>query len=150
MMVWIAPLARSRSSVGGSGTTVGANRCGGGDRVVDAVGRRPLVDGVEQPAELEVGELALVPQRPGELGAAVADAGETADQLHADAGERVEVERGAFGRAGELHRRHAARPHDVVDLVVALVEHAGRLHPPVDVATPVHRAARERALPRPT
>ena len=42
-------------------------------RVVDAVGRRPLVDGVEQPAELEVGELALVAQRPGELRAAVAD-----------------------------------------------------------------------------
>ena len=53
-------------------------------------------------------------------------------------GERVEVERGALGRARELHRRHAAGPHDVVHLVVALVEHAGRLHPPVDVATPVH------------
>ena len=69
---------------------------------------------------------------------AVADAGEAADQLHADAGERVEVERRALGRSRELHRRHAAGPHDVVDLVVALVEHAGRLHPPVDVATPVH------------
>ena len=61
--------------------------------------RRPLVDRVEQPAELEVGELALVAQRPGELRAAVADAGEPADELHADARERVEVERRPFGRA---------------------------------------------------
>ena len=81
-------------------------------RVVHAVGRRPLVDGVEQPVELEVGELALVPQRPGELGAAVADAGEAADQLHADAGERVEVERRrvrAIRRAASTARGAPAR-----------------------------------------
>ena len=43
----------------------------------------------------------------------------------------------ALGRAGELQRRHAARPHDVVDLVVALVEHAGGVHPPLDVPAAV-------------
>ncbi len=60
------------------------------------------------------------------------------DHLHADAHERVEVVGGPLGGAGELHRRHPARSHEVVHLVVALVEHAGRVHPPVDVATPVH------------
>ena len=52
--------------------------------------------------------------------------------------ERVEVERGPFGGAGELHGGHAPGPDDVVHLVVALVEHAGRLHPPVDVPVAVH------------
>ena len=56
-------------------------------------------------------------------------------------GERVEVEGRPLGRAAQLHRRHAAGPHDVVDLVVALVEDAARLHPPVDVAVAVHAGA---------
>ena len=41
----------------------------------------------------------LLRNEPGELGAAVADPGELADQLHADAGQRVEVERGSLRRA---------------------------------------------------
>ena len=40
-------------------------------------------------------------------------------------------------RAGELHGRDAPRSHDVVHLVVALVQHARRFHPPVDVPVPV-------------
>ena len=39
--------------------------------------------------------------------------------------------------AGELHGGDAPRSDDVVHLVVALVEHAGHLHPPVDVPVPV-------------
>ena len=55
----------------------------------------------------------------------------------------------------ELQRGDAARPVDVVDRVVALVEHAGRVHPPLDVPAAIdagrpdvladgdrHRAAR--------
>ena len=45
-----------------------------------------------------------------------ADAGETADELHADVGQGIEVERRPVGRAGELQRGHTARPRDVVDL----------------------------------
>ena len=52
--------------------------------------------------------------------------------------ERVEVEGRAVGRAGKLQRGHAARPPDVVDLVVALVEHAGRIHPPLQIPAAIH------------
>ena len=138
MIVRIRPSVRSTSSLGRLGDGRRGEPVGRGDRVVHAVGGRPLVDGVEQAAELEVGELALVPQRPGDLRPTVADTREPADHLHADAHERVEVVGGPLGGAGELHRGHPASPHEVVHLVVALVEHAGRVHPPVDVATPVH------------
>ena len=57
-------------------------------------------------------------------------------------GERVEVDVAAVGRAGELQRRHAARAHDVVDLVVALVVHARGVHPPVDVPAAIARGTR--------
>src|ERR1700722_10841202 len=106
--------------------------------VVDAVVRRPFVDGIEQPPELEVRELALVSQGAGELGLSPVDPGESADQLYTDACERIEVERGPLGCAGELHRRNAPRPYDVVDLVEAFIEHAGCFHPPVDVPVAVH------------
>ena len=46
---------------------------------------------------------------------------------------RIEVEGRAVGRAGKLQRRNPSRPPDVVDLVVALVEHAGGVHPPFQV-----------------
>ena len=98
---------------------------------------RPPVDGVEQPVHLEVGQRALVAQRARELQPAVADAGEPADQRDADVGQRVEVERRPLGRADQLERGHPARPGDVVDLVVALVEHAGGVHPPLDVPAAV-------------
>ena len=108
------------------------------DLAVEAVLRRPLVDGVEQPVHLEIGERALVAQRTGELRLAVPDPGETADQLHADGAERVEVERHALGRAHKLHGRDAPRAGDVVDLVVALMMHAGMFHPPLDVLAAIH------------
>jgi hypothetical protein len=41
------------------------------DRVADAVRRGPLVDRVQQPVLLEIGELAQIAQRSGELGLAV-------------------------------------------------------------------------------
>ena len=66
-----------------------------------------------------------------------ADADQTTDELHADAGQRVEIDGPALGRAGELQRRHVASADDVVDLVVALVEHAGGVHPPLDVPAPI-------------
>src|SRR5262249_14722511 len=44
--------------------------------VVQTVGARPLVDRVEQPTELEIGQLALVPQRSRELRVAVTNPGE--------------------------------------------------------------------------
>ena len=50
-----------------------------------------------------------------------------------------------FGVADELHRRVTPGAIDVVDLVVPLVELADRVHPPVDVAAPVRRAAGGRA-----
>ncbi len=93
------------------------------------------VDGVEQPAELEVGERADVGQRPGELGDAVAHPGEPADDPHPVGPEGVEVE-GAVG-ADELERGEVARPDEVVDLVPALVEDAEHVEPPEDVAPAV-------------
>ena len=45
----------------------------------------------------------------------VADADETADQVDAALGQRVEIERRTLGRADELRRRYAARTDDVVD-----------------------------------
>ena len=68
----------------------------------------------------------------------VGDAGETAGQLHAGVGERVEVEGRAVGRSGKLQRGHAPRARDVVHLVVALVEHAGRVHPPFQILAAIH------------
>ena len=103
-------------------------------RVVEAVRARPFVDEVEQPAHLEIGERAHVAQRPGKLRLAVfGDAGETADQPHADVGEGVEVQGRAVGCAGKLQRGNPSRPRDVVHLVVALVEHAGGVHPPFQI-----------------
>ena len=57
--------------------------------------------------------------------------------LHADRRERVEVDRAPLGRADQLRRRKVAGADEVVDLVVALVEDAGGVHPPEDVAAPV-------------
>ena len=51
--------------------------------------------------------------------------------------ERVEVEVRPVGRADELGRRDVPRAHQVVDLVVALVEPADPVQPPHDVAAAV-------------
>ncbi len=98
---------------------------------------RPLVERVEQPLHLQIRERELIAQPAREQRAAVADRAQAADDLDASAGERVEIERRVLGRADQLRRRQAARAHEVVDLVVALVPDAGRLHPPEHVAAAV-------------
>ena len=107
-MVLIAPDVRSIPSGGDASTRVGGRRCGGSTVAVQAVGARPLVDEVEQPAHLEVGQRAHVAQRSGKLRLAVVDAGQPPDELDADAAERIEVERAPLVGAGELQRSHAA------------------------------------------
>ena len=69
-----------------------------------------------------------------EQGDPVAHRSEPTDDLHADLTERVEIDRAPLGRADQLRRRDVAGPDQIVDLVVALVEHAGGVHPPEDVA----------------
>ena len=51
-------------------------------------------------------------------------AAEAPDERGAPRGQGVEVEVGAVGRADELRRGDVPRAHQVVDLVVALVEPA--------------------------
>ena len=68
---------------------------------------------------------------------AVAHRGEAADELDPARRERVEVEVGVLRRADELRGRDVAGADEVVDLVVALVETPGPVHPPHDVAAPV-------------
>ena len=51
--------------------------------------------------------------------------------------QRVQIEVRPLRRADQLRRRHATRSHDVVDCVVALVEDAERVHPPLDVAAAI-------------
>ena len=50
----------------------------------------------------------------------------------------VEVQGRAVGRAGKLQRGDPSRPRDVVHLVVALVEHAGGVHPPFQILAAIH------------
>ena len=97
----------------------------------------PLVEAIEQAVQLEIGETAGVGQPAGEEGHAVADRPEATDDLDAELGERVEVERSALGSADQLRRRNVAGPDEIVDRVVALVEHAGGFHPPEDVAASI-------------
>ena len=110
---------------------------GRADVGVAAVRARPLVERVEQALHLEIGEREHVAQAAREQRAAVAHRGEPADELDADRAERVEIERGPLRRADELRRRQPARARQVVDLVVALVPHAGRVHPPQHVAAAI-------------
>ena len=103
----------------------------------DALGARvlgPFVDGVEQPAHLQVGQRAVIGQPAREQRLAVADGGELADDLDPGIAERVQVEAGMVPRPGQLQRGHPAGALDVVDLGPELVQHAGRVHPPLDVA----------------
>ena len=126
---------------------------------VEPVFGDPFVDLVEQAAELEISECAHVAQRPGEQRHAVAHGCEPAHEANPHAPQGVEVERDLLRRPDELRRGNVAGPTEVIDLVVALVEDAGRVHPPQDVATAVrarhpdvladghcHRAARGRDL----
>ena len=99
--------------------------------------RRPRRRSFEQAVALQVGERADVAQRAGEVRRAVAHRRQPAHELGAARHQGVEVEVAAVRRADELRRGHAAGAHDVVDLVVALVEAAGLLQPPHDVAPAV-------------
>ena len=88
---------------------------------------------------LEIGERAHVAQRSGELClAAFSDPCESADQPHSYLGEGIEVESRSIGCAGQLQRRNPARPRDVVDLVIALVEDTCGIHPPLQVLATIH------------
>ena len=104
---------------------------------VESVRGRPFVDPVEEPVHLEIREGALVPKRSRELRLAVPKPRETAHELHADSGERIEIEGTAFRAARELKGVHVPSPNDVVHLVVTLVENPCRVHPPLDVAPPI-------------
>ncbi len=90
---------------------------------------------------LEVGVGEQVGEPAGELRPPAVDAHQPADHVDAAGTQRVEVERAVLRAADELQRRQPAGPVDVVDLVVALVELADRIHPPVDVPAAV--ASRE-------
>ena len=85
---------------------------------------RPLVDRVEQAPSLRSASAHWLRSEPENWALPVVDAGEPADEVHADVRERVEIDRAPIGSAGELERRQAANPVDVVDSVVALVDAA--------------------------
>ena len=133
----MSPLVRSMPSGGESSTTVGSGRHAGSSSGVEPVLGRPLVDRVEQSPELEIGHRAHVAQRPRELRPSLADPGESADEADTDRRQRVEIKRRASWCADDLQRREPAHPDDVVDLVVALVHHAGVVHPALDVQSSV-------------
>ena len=86
---------------------------------------------------LQVRERADVAQAAGEQRAAVADGRPAADQLDAHRRQRAQIERRSLGRPDELRRRQPPRPREIVELVVALVPHAGRVHPPQDIAAAI-------------
>ena len=119
---------------------IDARRLGAVHRIqlaVKIVRRRPLVEHLQQPVQLEVGQLAQVAQRTRELQGAVADAGHASDDAHADRAQRVEVDVAPVGIAGNLERRQVARPVEVLHVVVQLVIHARGVHPPQDVAASI-------------
>ncbi len=71
---------------------------GGGDVAAGLVVRDPVVDAIEQSAELQVGHRAVVAQGTGELGLAVGNAGEPAHDLEAAAD--VNAFRSSVARSG--------------------------------------------------
>ena len=95
------------------------------------------VDAVEEPAQLEIGAGGVVGERAGELGSVAGDADELAGDLDAGGVQGVEVEGSSLGCADELGGWQPSGSLEVVDGVVALVEQADRVHPPVDVSAPV-------------
>src|SRR5581483_10117311 len=110
---------------------------GGRDLGVPALCVGPLVEEVEQPLQLQVREGEHVPQAAGEERPAVTDGRPATDGLDAHRHQRVQVERRAFGRAGELRRGEPARTLEILELVVTLVPNTGRVHPPQDVAAAI-------------
>ena len=98
---------------------------------------RPTRRCVQKPPKLEVCKLAFVPQGPENWARPSADSSQPTDQLDPGARKRVEVEGRPFGGPGELHGRDAPCPDDVVNFVVAFIEDARRVHPPMNVSTSV-------------
>ena len=95
---------------------------------------RPLVERVKQAVHLEVREREHVAQAAGEQRAAVTYRPPAAYQLDAHGGERVEIERRPLRSPDELGRGQPPGPGEIVDLVVPLIPHARRVHPPQHVA----------------
>ena len=75
---------------------------GRSDLVVETQRRRGAVERLQKPAELEVGEGADVGERAGELGDAVVDAPEPADDTDAGDAQRIEVDRASPRRTDQL------------------------------------------------
>ncbi len=117
----------------GVGTTVAAGRSAGATS-----GSRPrvagvIVDLVEQTTELQIRRCAVIGERTRELCGVAIDADEPSDDADTGLLERIEIECPVLGRADELERWESAGPGEVLDLVVAVVEEAEGVHPPVDV-----------------
>ena len=110
---------------------------GGIDLGIQPLGPSPLVEHSEQPSHLQVRERADVAQAAGEQRAAVTDGRAASHELDADRDERVEIERRPLGCPDELRRGQLPRPPEIVELVVALVPDAGRVHPPQDIAAAI-------------
>ena len=106
----------------------------------------PLVERVQQALHLEVREREHVPQATGEQRAAVTYRRPAAYQLDAHRGERVEIQRRPLGGPDELGRRQPPGPGEILNLVVPLVPHARRVHPPQHIASAV-RARQPHVLP---
>src|SRR5690606_31381746 len=79
---------------------------------------RPLVEPVEQPVHLEIGEREQVLETAREERLAVADGGEPPDELDAGSAQGIQVERRSLGRADELRRRQIARTLEIVYFIV--------------------------------
>src|SRR5262249_16716431 len=97
----------------------------------------PSVEPVKQAIHLEVGETAAVAEPAGELGDAIPNGAEATHDLDPEPGQAVEIDRTGRGRADQLRRRDVSGADEIVNLVVALVEDAGDVHPPKDVVSPV-------------
>ena len=96
-----------------------------------------VVDPLEEARLLQIRVRRQARKPAGALRPPARDHHEPPDEVDAGVGERVKVERHPGRVADELHRRVAARPLDVLDLVVALIELADRRQPAVDVAAAV-------------
>ena len=110
---------------------------GGPDLAVQSVFGDPQIDVIEQASELLVGRRAVVSQPTREHRQSVADGAESTPQLHACGGDGFEIEGATLRGADELRGRHLAGLHDLVDLVVTLVESPDGFHPVLDVGTAV-------------
>ena len=106
----------------------------------------PLVERVQQAPHLEVREREHVAQAAGKQRTAVTYSRPAARQLDPHRGQRVEIERRPLGSPDELGRGQPPGPREIVHLVVPLVPHARRVHPPQHIASAV-RARQPRVLP---